>query len=151
MAISTPPLYVTLLLLWDTCRTCVWHNSHLPERHNSSKRLYAIKRPLLPSGVEDAFRGCQHLEPGYTWTVPGPGLLYSCYFCTCWIPRRKCDLQSSSALSHNPTGACLPKLQVNCCVKGTHMYLVLSGHVLMFFLGVITAKTSFKLKTESLR
>lgn len=48
-------------------------------------------------------------------------------------------------------GACLPELQVNCCVKGTHMYLVLSGHVLMFFLGVITAKTSFKLKTESLR
>lgn len=145
------PVLVPLLLLWDTCTTCVWRNSHLPERQKSSKGLYAIKRPLLPSGVEDAFRGCQQLEPGYTWSVPGLGLLYSCYFCTCWIARRKCDLQSSTALSHSPTGAHLSELQVNCCFKGTHMYLVLSGHVLMFFLGVITARTSFKLMTETLR
>lgn len=152
MALSTPPLYATYTCtLTPALGHMQGHNSHVPERQNSSERFYATRRPWLPPGVEDAFRGCKQLEPRYIWSVPGLALLYSCYLCTCWIARRKCDLQSSTALSHNPTAACLSELQVHCCFKGTHMYLILSGHVLMFFLGVIKAKTSFKLKTETLR
>lgn len=160
MAVSTPLTYATYNCLpsrypysWPgTCRM----------RRCSSTRGRVVARDLLPpSGgsslllpeVEDAFRGCQQLEPGYTRSIPGLGLLYSCYSCMlCWIASRRCGLQSGESLGPNPTEVWLSELQVNCCFKGAPMHLILSGHLLTFFLGAVKAKTSFfKIKPETRR
>lgn len=55
----TPSIPVPLLLLWDT--TVIYERGR-----NSSKLFYAIRKPLLPPGVEDVFGGCKQLEPGHT-------------------------------------------------------------------------------------
>lgn len=88
MAVSTcllnhlqlPPFLIALFLAWDTSnemiiiyqRGRIAAKDFLPPSGDS---------PLLPPGAEDAFRGCQQREPGYTLSVPGLGLLSSCYFC----------------------------------------------------------------------
>lgn len=103
---------------------------------------------LLLPGADDAYRSCQQLKPGYIQPMPGLSLLHSCDLCVLrHIASKRCCLQGGTSVWHPSEN--MTELQVNCCFKGTPMYLILSGHIPMFFLGATKAKTFLHLKLLS--
>lgn len=132
---ATSPSPVPLFLAWN-----MWNETVLLHQRS---RIAATKDFLPPSWdsslllprAEDAYSSCQQLKPRYIQPMPGLSLLHSCDLCV----SRRCWLQGGTSIRH-PSGN-MTELQVNCCFKGTPMYLILSGHIPMFFLGATKAKT----------